>query len=329
MKICIVGGHGFIGRVLCGELLGRGHSVISVDLEAETRISTAPAIDGVTYVWRNNPTSPISGAATDPAIFADVEVVIYAAGPRPRAKIGPWPAAMFANFLVPAAEDMDNLIWNLPMTPGPKLIYLSSAHVYGKVVGTTPILETAPRNPVSTYGIVKAALEDYASVLSAKYGVNVLTLRLPNVYGPNLHGTPRGDVVETMLTAATTIHKTNRGDIDIYGAWDNVIDLIHVNDVAYIIAECLQQNVVGTYNVSGRHPVRVRDLALMIGRVAGLSDKILHMALEPKPARSADVMNTYLDDTKLQDTVVLMEPLPLLDGIGRLRDYMLSTLKDA
>jgi nucleoside-diphosphate-sugar epimerase len=65
-----------------------------------------------------------------------------------------------------------------------KIIFLSSINVYGENTKSSS-LETDSLKPVSTYGNIKMLTEEIYKSYANTYGLNIILLRLSNVYGPN------------------------------------------------------------------------------------------------------------------------------------------------
>lgn len=64
----------------------------------------------------------------------------------------------------------------------PKLVFASSAAVYGKQ--SLPICEADTTSPISPYGLQKLVSEQYGSLFAQKLGFSFVGLRLFNVFGP-------------------------------------------------------------------------------------------------------------------------------------------------
>jgi UDP-glucose 4-epimerase len=101
-----------------------------------------------------------------------------------------------------------------------RVVFASSREVYGQPQ-TLPVPETAPLVPRNTYGASKAAGEMLGRAAAAASGLEVVALRLANVYGPG----DTGRVLPIWLARAV------RGEeLLIYGG-RQVLDLIWVGDV--------------------------------------------------------------------------------------------------
>ena len=187
----VTGGAGFIGSHLAGALLLRGHSVRVVDNLSTGRLDNLPR--GAEF---------IQGDLTDPDVAATVvegcEVVLHqAAIPSvPRSVSSPRPsheANIDATFnVLMAARDSGVR----------RLIYAASSSAYGD----TPILpksEDLPPNPRSPYALQKQVGEVYGQLFTRLYGLETVSIRYFNVFGPRQHpSSPYSGVLSLFIKAA-------------------------------------------------------------------------------------------------------------------------------
>lgn len=109
-------------------------------------------------------------------------------------------------------------------SPITRLVYPSSAAVYGEVK-TLPIIEDAPLNPLSPYGLHKQMAESLCQLYSHQFGVSVAIVRLFSIYGAGLH--------KQLLWDAC--RKFDEGGCDFFGTGEEIRDWLHVVDVAKLI----------------------------------------------------------------------------------------------
>lgn len=65
----------------------------------------------------------------------------------------------------------------------PRIIFASSAAVYGDLV-STPVSEAAAASPLSPYGLQKLASEQYITLFAKHLGISAVNLRMFNVFSP-------------------------------------------------------------------------------------------------------------------------------------------------
>lgn len=148
----------------------------------------------------------------------------------------------------------------------PKVIYASSAAVYGEPI-FTPVKEDHPTNPVSPYGISKLAGEKLALAFLKESGVDSVVVRIFNTYGPRQ---PRYVIFELMKKLR--IDKTR---LQVLGTPNIVRDYCYVSDMIDALVLAAERGLSGQiYNVSGGCPVAMLDLVGLILAQLGLVDKV-------------------------------------------------------
>lgn len=112
-----------------------------------------------------------------------------------------------------------------------RVVWASSTTIYGPAAdyAAVPIPEDAPLRPQSAYGVTKTACEHLGPLLAPRHGIDVVSARLPMVYGPGrwYGGSQQAlvDLVESLKTGRTA-------NIE---AWSGDTDWIHVADAAAVL----------------------------------------------------------------------------------------------
>ena len=137
-----------------------------------------------------------------------------------------------------------------------KLIYSSSASVYGDA-SEVPMTESHPFNNKNFYGATKIAGEAMATAFNDRYGLEVVSLRYMNVYGPgqDQHAAYSG-VVPIML------NKIEAGEQPVInGDGSQAYDFIYVEDVAKANICALESDVkTGNYNIGTEVQTTIKEL---------------------------------------------------------------------
>ncbi len=129
-----------------------------------------------------------------------------------------------------------------------RIIFTSTCSVYGASDGLLD--ETSGVNPLSLYAETKLAAEQCLS------GRNAVMFRLGTLFGVgDIYSRIRMDLVVNVLTAKAFQY----GRISVFGG-DQYRPLLHVKDVAAAIAQNIETNHVGIYNLHAVN-VRISDLA--------------------------------------------------------------------
>jgi UDP-glucose 4-epimerase len=216
----VTGATSFLGRHVARALAASGHSVIGF---ARTAAPDALAAD---WGFRAVELGPFKQVLLERALvrFGTPRVVFHAIGSGSVGQALADPKADAAR-TVGTLECLGDALRKRDSKV--RLIYPSSAAVYGDA-DTTPIAETAPPQPISTYGINKLAAEEICRQLAARDGLEIVILRLFSVFG-----SPQRKLL--FWDVARRIHSGER-IITLSGTGRETRDFIHVTDAARAVA---------------------------------------------------------------------------------------------
>jgi UDP-N-acetylglucosamine/UDP-N-acetyl-alpha-D-glucosaminouronate 4-epimerase len=172
---CVTGGAGFIGSNLVEALVVRGDRVRTVDnLSTGHLENLEPMSAKVEFI-----NADISDTVRMREVFSGVDVVFHeAAIPSVQKSI-----------LDPQRSNQANIAGTLSVLVAARdarvrrVIYAGSSSVYGDSP-TLPKIETMTPHPISPYGVMKWVGELYAQQFTKIYGLETLSLRYFNVFGP-------------------------------------------------------------------------------------------------------------------------------------------------
>ena len=193
MKVLVTGGAGFIGSHLAQALVQAGHRVRVLDnLISGHRANLADVAADVEFV---------KGDCADPAAAEratrGMEVVYHEAAVPSVARSVEDPASAHRNnatatlTMLVAARDAGVR----------RFVYAGSSSVYGDAAALPKREDMTPR-PLSPYAVGKLAGEQYVRIFSSLYGMETLTLRYFNVFGPRQDpGSPYSGVISLFITA--------------------------------------------------------------------------------------------------------------------------------
>ena len=188
-----------------------------------------------------------------------------------------------------------------------KFIFSSTGGaIYGDNV-KIPTPETEIPNPISPYGIAKLSVEKYLDFFSKEYGLEYVSLRYSNVYGP------RQDPYGEAGVVAIFINRMLRGEkVTIFGDGEYVRDYVYVDDVvrANILAMEKGKNVV--LNIGTGRGTTVNELFMMLKSITGYSDEP-----EYAPPRKGDVRKSILDCSKAKEILGWEPEVSLEEGLRR------------
>jgi len=294
VRVLITGGAGFIGHNLVLYLIKRGYDVVVVDSMERSSSYALARLEGLRV--------PIIKA--DVRFFTDYDgfdVVIHTAAYVSVEESVRDPLKYFENNVLGTAR-----VGYECAKRGLKLIYLSSAAVYGDPV-KLPISEEHPTRPRSPYGLSKLQGEEILRNFTVVYGLKHVILRLFNVYGPGQNPSYAG-VITSFLKRAL-----DGEPLIIYGDGEQTRDFIYVDDVARVIEFLIEEDIFDNevYNVGSGEPVTIKDLAKTIIKLVGKELPIIHVS--PRPG---DIKHSAAEVSKLRKFIKVL-PTPLKDGLKK------------
>ena len=194
----------------------------------------------------------------------------------------------------------------------PRLIYSSSASVYGDAV-EEPMTEDHPYNNWTFYGATKIASEHMFKAYHKRYGLEGVGLRYMNVYGPRQDY--QGAYIAVMMKILDNIDKGIAPRI--FGDGSQAYDFIHVVDIARANVCALKSTVpFGFYNVGRGIKTSIKELADVLLRLAGSK-----LALEYDPAGQTFVTNRVGDPVKAEKDLGFKWTIDLEDGMRSLIEW--------
>lgn len=206
-----------------------------------------------------------------------------------------------------------------------RVVWASSGGVLYGEAAQLPTPESAPKRPVSPYGVSKLAGEHILRVLGALRGFETVALRYANVYGPRQD--PHGEAGVCSIFGARLL----RGEpLTVFGTGDQTRDYVYVGDVARANMLALTATLpaadgeadTAAYNVGTGRETSVLALAGMIGRAVGVSPTI-----ELAPARAGELERSTLDSAKAAAQLQWDPAVALPAGATALIDWMRTEVR--
>ncbi len=293
MKVLITGGAGFIGSHVADALILAGHTVAIVD-----DLSTG-----------NRAWLPPKAAFYELDIRSDELGGVFAAE-RPDAVSHLAAQASVGRSVTDPAFDASvniggglNLLDCCRRFDVRRMIYSSSG---GAGYGDTDLIPTAedhPTRPASPYGITKVAMEQYLEAWGALWGMNGLSLRYANVYGPRQN--PQGEAGVVAIFCSRLLAGQ---PLVINGDGFQTRDFVHVSDVAAANLLALERaDVAGRVNIGTGVETSVNAICDGLSKAAGSRVETVHA-----PERPGEQRRSCLSP-KLAERLLGWRPTVLLD----------------
>ena len=277
-RYLITGGAGFIGSNLAHALVERKESVRILDDFSSGRPKNLDGIHDRVEIVRGDLRDPVAVARA----VQGIEIVFHQAAlnsnPRSIKEPGPTNAVNVGGtvLLLEAARKAGVR----------RLVYASSSSVYGELSPVLPKTEELPLLPKAPYGVSKLAAELYCRVFAQVYGLETVSLRYFNVFGPRqLPDSEYAAVIPRFLRQMLA----GKPPV-IFGDGEQSRDFTPVANVveANLRAAESPQGIGEVFNVAcGR--------ASTLNQLAGWLNEALGTALLPvyEPPRPADIRHSY------------------------------------
>jgi UDP-glucose 4-epimerase len=212
----VTGAHGFVGRHVARCLHSAGYIVYGIGHGdwgehefSQWGLTTWLSADITLETLRALPLTP--------------DLVIHCAGGGSVSAADQYPLRDFEQSVHSTAHVLEYL---RTAAPGARLVYPSSASVYGNCT-LTPIPEDAPLTPFSQYGVHKLMAEQLIRSYTQRFAIPAAIVRLFSAYGPGLRKQLLWDACQ----------KLTAGDTLFMGTGNELRDWLHVDDAAGLLVK--------------------------------------------------------------------------------------------
>ncbi|MBD1553062.1 NAD-dependent epimerase/dehydratase family protein [Pseudomonas typographi] len=301
--VLITGGAGFIGSHLADTLLAKGYAVrVLDDFSSGKRENLDLAHPGLSLF----PGNVADAALVERAIEGCSAVVHLAAV-----------ASVQASVDDPVKTHQSNFIGSLNVCEAMRkagvrrVVYASSAAVYGNNGEGVAVRESTPKAPLTPYASDKLASEYYFEFYAREHGLEPAIFRFFNIYGPRQDpSSPYSGVISIFAERALT----NR-PITVYGDGEQTRDFFYVEDLTDVLVQAIERPEVvqGAVNVGLGHATSLNDLLAALETVVGSLPALNHEA-----PRGGDIRHSRANNQRLREGYTLKTPTPLTEGLRRL-----------
>lgn len=169
-----------------------------------------------------------------------------------------------------------------------KVVCASSSSVYGDTP-TLPKSEDMPVNPLSPYAITKMTGEFYCKVFQELYGLQTVSLRYFNVFGPRQDPTSQYSAVIPKFVDAILNDKSPV----VYGDGEQSRDFSYIKHVVDANILSCESDMTGVYNIACGRRITINQLIDMINEILGKDVEPMY-----SEARSGDIKHSLADISK-------------------------------
>lgn len=303
VRVLVTGGAGFIGSNLVDALLAKGYAVRVLDDLSTGKRSNLPLSDARVEL--------IEGDVADAALVAKAIVgcsaVVHLAAV----------ASVQASVDDPVRTHQSNFIGTLNVCEAmreagvKRVVFASSAAVYGNNGEGESITEDTPKAPLTPYASDKLASEYYLDFYRREHGLEPAIFRFFNIFGPRQDpSSPYSGVISIFSERA------EKGlPITVFGDGEQTRDFMYVGDLVKILVQAIEAQKIeeGAVNVGLNQAITLNQMLEALGEVVGDLPSISY-----GPARSGDIRHSRADNSLLLQRFTLGETTPMSVGLARL-----------
>ncbi|TFG47754.1 MAG: SDR family oxidoreductase [Candidatus Brocadiia bacterium] len=300
-RYLVTGGAGFIGSNICRKLTSQGCFVRVVDnLLTGKKSNLADIIDKVEFIEADMGAESVARSA-----MKDIDVVLHEGALPSVPKSVDDPAATHrhcvdATFtLLMAARDAGIK----------RFVYAASSSAYGDSP-TLPKEEKMLTEPLSPYAAAKLVGEYYCSVFYRVFGLETISLRYFNVFGP--YQDPTSQYAAAIPAFVSSILKGQSPTV--YGDGEQSRDFTYIDNVveANILAARATKTEGQVVNIACGEAVTVNQIIQMINEEVGRNVKPIYEA-----ARAGDVKHSLADITLAEKLFGYKPVISFRDGLSK------------
>ena len=304
-KVLVTGGAGFIGSHLVEELRRRGETVRVVDSLITGRRDNLAHVSGVEFVEGDLADLDVARRAV-----AGMDFVLH------QAAIPSVPRSV-ADPITSNRNNVDatlNVLVAARDAGVRRVVYAGSSSAYGNAAAL-PKREDMPTAPLSPYALQKLVGEQYMVMFTQLYGLETVTIRYFNVFGPRQDPSSPYSGVISLFTRALVEGRAPT----IYGDGEQTRDFTYVSNVVDgVLRACEAPGASGAViNVATGGRISLNELFRTLARILGSS-------VEPAYAESrvGDVRDSQADIALARQLLGYTPLMSLEEGLRRTVDWM-------
>lgn len=308
MRYVVTGGAGFIGSNTVEELVRRGHSVVVLDdLSSGKEENLAEVRNKITFIKGS-----ISDIENVRKAMHEAEFVLHLAARTsvPRSVKDPIETNR-AN-----VDGTLNVLVAARDAKVKRIVFAASSSAYGETP-TLPKVETMQPQPISPYGVSKFVGELYAQTFGRCYGVENVSLRYFNIFGPRQDpGSPYSGVLAKFCLAFLDDTQPV-----IFGDGEQTRDFTFVeNAVQANLLACEAPNVSGkVFNIGTGDRFSLNQTVQLLMNISGKQLEVKY-----DPPREGDIRDSLADITQARQFLGYDPQVRFDEGLRRTFEWYRS-----
>jgi len=300
-KFLVTGGAGFIGSNICKKLVSQGSFVRVIDnLLTGKKGNLSGVMDKIEFIEADMGDPDAARSS-----MKGIDVVLHE-GALPSVPLSIDDPASTHKHCVDATF---TLLLAARDAKVKRFVYAASSSAYGDSPAL-PKVETMPVNPLSPYAAAKLMGEYYCSVFYKVFGLETISLRYFNVFGPNQDPTSQYAAAIPAFVMAILKGKPPT----IYGDGEQSRDFTYVDNVveANLLAARVKHTKGEVVNAACGETVTVNEIIRMINEITGKSIKPVY-----EPSRPGDVKYSMADITVAKKLLGFKPVMPFEEGLKK------------
>jgi len=298
MKILVTGVAGFLGSSLAQQLLEDGHEVHGLDDLSTGKEEAIP--EGIEFELGDMLDRPKLWT-----LLQDVECVYHLA-----AKV-----AVRESILFPREYNSTNVGGTVSVMEAmrdvgvKRVVFTSSGAIYG-AQKAQPLHELMVPSPDSPYAVSKLSAEYYVKTIGKLWGIETVTLRIFNTYGPGQHiPADHPPVIPNFLKQAV-----KGGSLIVHNSGSQTRDFVYIDDVVNALVRAGTATDVdgSTINIGSGNEYSVLDLVKNVVELTGADTEIIY-----NHKATGGVSRMRADITRAADLLGYKPKFSLAEGLTR------------
>ena len=309
-KFLVTGGAGFIGSNICTKLISQGCFVRVIDnLLTGKKSNLAAVSDKIEFIEADMGSPDAARAA-----MKGIDVVLHQGALPSVPRSVDDPAATHRH----CVDATFTLLLAARDAKVKRFVYAASSSAYGDTP-TLPKVETMPVNPLSPYAAAKLMGEYYCSVFYKVFGLETISLRYFNVFGP--HQDPTSQYAAAIPAFVTSILKDKQPTV--YGDGEQSRDFTYVDNVveANLLAAKAKQTKGEVVNIACGEAITVNAIIDMINNIVGKKIKPTYV-----PSRKGDVKHSLADISQAKKLLGFKPVVSFKDGLEKAIEWYRANL---